>query len=63
MGLRLAEGLDLSRFEMLAGHPLSAEQIAYLAQHGLVETPGTGRLRVTPAGFPVLDAIVADLAA
>ncbi len=63
MGLRLAEGIDLSRFEMLAGHPLSAAQIANLARHGLVETPGTGRLRVTPAGFPVLNAIVADLAA
>jgi putative oxygen-independent coproporphyrinogen III oxidase len=63
MGLRLAEGIDLSRFEMLAGHPLSAERIAYLAQHGLVETPGAGRLRVTATGFPVLDAVIADLAA
>ena len=63
MGLRLAEGIDLDRFERLAGHPLSAEQIADLTQHGLVETPGAGRLRVTTTGFPVLDAVVADLAA
>src|SRR5258708_3005934 len=63
MGLRLAEGIDLSRFEMLAGRPPSAEQIAYLAQHGLVETPNKGRLRVTATGFPVLDAVVANLAA
>src|SRR5262249_38776397 len=63
MGLRLAEGIDLDRFEILAGRPLPAEQIAYLAQHGLVETPRAGRLRVTAAGFPVLDAVVADLAA
>ena len=63
MGLRLAEGIDLNRFEMLAGHPLSAEQIAHLAQHGFVETPGAGRLRVTAAGFPILNAVVADLAA
>jgi putative oxygen-independent coproporphyrinogen III oxidase len=63
MGLRLAEGIDLGRFERLAGHPLSAQRIAYLAQHGLVETPGAGRLRATTAGFPVLDAVVADLAA
>jgi len=48
---------------MLAGHPLSADQIAYLTRHGLVETPHAGRLRVTTAGFPVLDAVVADLAA
>jgi putative oxygen-independent coproporphyrinogen III oxidase len=63
MGLRLAEGIDLNRFEILAGRPPSAEQIAYLAQHGLVETPNKGRLRVTATGFPVLDAVVANLAA
>ena len=33
------------------------------AMHGLVETTPHGRLRVTAAGFPLLDAIVADLAA
>jgi len=63
MGLRLTEGIDLGRFNALAGSPLAPEQIADLARHGLIETTGTGRLRVTPAGFPVLDAIVADLAA
>jgi putative oxygen-independent coproporphyrinogen III oxidase len=63
MGLRLTEGIDLDRFERLAGSPLSAGQIAHLARHGLVETTGAGRLRVTPAGFPVLNAVVADLAA
>jgi oxygen-independent coproporphyrinogen-3 oxidase len=63
MGLRLAEGIDLARFAALSGAPLAFEQIADLAQHGLIETTGTGRLRVTPAGFPILDAIVADLAA
>jgi putative oxygen-independent coproporphyrinogen III oxidase len=62
MGLRLVEGIDLSRFQGLAGRPLGAEQIAHLAQHGLIET-GAGRLRVTATGFPVLDAVVADLAA
>jgi putative oxygen-independent coproporphyrinogen III oxidase len=63
MGLRLAEGIDLERFGALAGAPLAFEQISTLAQHGLVETTRSGRLRVTAAGFPVLDAIVADLAA
>jgi oxygen-independent coproporphyrinogen-3 oxidase len=62
MGLRLVEGIDLNRFQGLAGRPLAAGQIAHLAQHGLVETPGASRLRVTAAGFPVLDAVVADLA-
>jgi hypothetical protein len=34
-----------------------------LAAHGFVERDGNGSLRVTPSGFPVLDAVVADLAA
>ena len=34
-----------------------------LAAHGLIESDGHGFLRVTKAGFPVLDAVVADLAA
>jgi oxygen-independent coproporphyrinogen-3 oxidase len=63
MGLRLAEGIDLARFAALAGAPLAHKQIADLAMHGLVETTPDGRLRVTAAGFPLLDAIVADLAA
>ena len=63
MGLRLTEGIDLNRFETLAGGPLATEQIAHLARHGLIETTAGGRLRVTPAGFPVLDAVVGDLAA
>ena len=63
MGLRLTEGIDLERFETLAGGPLASGQIAHLAQHGLIETTAAGRLRVTPAGFPLLDAVVADLAA
>jgi putative oxygen-independent coproporphyrinogen III oxidase len=63
MGLRLAEGIDLARFTALAGCPLAEKQIAELITHGLVETTPDGRLRVTAAGFPLLDAIVADLAA
>jgi oxygen-independent coproporphyrinogen-3 oxidase len=63
MGLRLAEGIDLARFAALAGGPLAEKQIAELTTHGLVETTPDGRLRVTADGFPLLDAIVADLAA
>ena len=63
MGLRLAEGIDLKRFAEFAGTPLAPEQITDLVHHGLIETTVDGRLRVTAAGFPVLDAIVADLAA
>jgi putative oxygen-independent coproporphyrinogen III oxidase len=63
MGLRLAEGIDPKRYTRLAGKPLDARRIARLREQGAVETTANGRLRVTLAGFPVLDAVVADLAA
>ncbi|HXQ82651.1 MAG TPA: radical SAM family heme chaperone HemW [Xanthobacteraceae bacterium] len=63
MGLRLAEGIDIARYAELAGRPLDPARIATLHEHGLVETTERGRLRVTLPGFPVLDAVVADLAA
>ncbi len=63
MGLRLAEGIDPSRYQALAGRALDPERIAMLKAIGFVESDGDGCLRVTPAGFPVLDAVVADLAA
>jgi len=63
MGLRLAEGIDPQRYAELAGRPLDLERIAALTGHGFVETTTDGRLRVTRSGFPVLDAVVADLAA
>ncbi|HWF97032.1 MAG TPA: coproporphyrinogen III oxidase, partial [Xanthobacteraceae bacterium] len=42
---------------------LDPRRLAILNQEGAVEITAAGRLRVTPAGFPVLDAVVADLAA
>jgi putative oxygen-independent coproporphyrinogen III oxidase len=63
MGLRLAEGIDPARYAALAGRPLDPARIQTLAAQGFVESDSTGYLRVTPAGFPVLDAVVADLAA
>jgi oxygen-independent coproporphyrinogen-3 oxidase len=63
MGLRLREGIDPKRFERLAGRGFDRSRIADLTREGLIEICGDGRLRVAPAGFPVLDAIVADLAA
>ena len=63
MGLRLAEGIDPARYAELAGRALDPARIAALREHGLVETTSTGRLRVSMPGFPVLDAVVADLAA
>lgn len=63
MGLRLAEGIDPARYAALAGRSLDADRIAALCENGLVETTAAGRLRVSMPGFPVLDAVVADLAA
>jgi len=62
MGLRLAEGIDLVRYEAMSGRPLSSRRIAVLQGEGLVESIGNSRLRATPTGMIVLDALVADLA-
>ena len=63
MGLRLVEGIDPRRYAALAGRPLNPRRIALLREEGAIVVDGDGRLRVTQAGFPVLDAVVADLAA
>jgi oxygen-independent coproporphyrinogen-3 oxidase len=62
MGLRLVEGIDLARFEDLSGRGLAPERLSILQSEGLVEPVGNARLRATPAGMMVLDALVADLA-
>jgi oxygen-independent coproporphyrinogen-3 oxidase len=62
MGLRLAEGIELSRYEALAGRPLASIRVSNLQQEGLLAPVGNSRLRATPAGMIVLDAVVADLA-
>ena len=63
MGLRLAEGIDPLRYTALSGRPLDPRRVAILHEEGAVETTADGRLRVTQSGFPLLDAVVADLAA
>jgi putative oxygen-independent coproporphyrinogen III oxidase len=62
MGLRLAEGIDLVRYEQLSGRELEQARIAVLQDEKLVAPIGNHRLRATPAGMIVLDALVADLA-
>ena len=63
MGLRLAEGIDPARYSALSGRALNPKRISILREQGAVETTADGRLRVTQSGFPLLDAVVADLAA
>ncbi|WP_159730643.1 radical SAM family heme chaperone HemW [Methylosinus sp. Ce-a6] len=63
MGLRLREGIDPARYFALTGKKLSQSRVAELIGDGLVELTRDNRLRVSSEGFPVLDAVVADLAA
>jgi oxygen-independent coproporphyrinogen-3 oxidase len=63
MGLRLAEGIDPKRYASLSGRALDPNRIAILRDEGAIIVEADGRLRVTKDGFPVLDAVVADLAA
>jgi putative oxygen-independent coproporphyrinogen III oxidase len=62
MGLRLAEGIDLDRYEKLAGNALSPERMGILQDEGLIASIGNSRLRATPEGMAVLNAVIADLA-
>jgi putative oxygen-independent coproporphyrinogen III oxidase len=62
MGLRLREGVDLGRWQALSGRRLDAERVDFLIGRGMIETMGKDRIRCTPQGMLVLDAVVADLA-
>ena len=63
MGLRLAEGIDPQRYKALSGRDLDPRRIALLKAEGAITVDASGWLRVTMDGFPLLDAVVADLAA
>jgi oxygen-independent coproporphyrinogen-3 oxidase len=62
MGLRLPEGVDLARVDALAGGaaPIDQRALGGLRDQGLVVSEN-GRLRVTDAGMPVLEAILREL--
>lgn len=63
MGLRLREGIDPARYRAFAGRGFEERRIADLIAHDMVEILPDGRIRATPGGCFVLDAVVADLAA
>ncbi len=52
MGLRLAEGIDIARFQALAGRSLDPARIAMLHEHGLVETTPTDGCASPCPAFP-----------
>ena len=62
MSLRLAEGLDLARFEAIAGRPLAAATIDRLAALDLLMVRG-GRLIASVSGRMVLNGILRELSA
>lgn len=64
MGLRLREGVDLSRIAALAGGsaPVDAERVGRLVAQGLLARDGA-RLAATPAGMPVLEAMLREIVA
>ncbi len=62
MSLRLAEGMQISRYEAMAGQPLRPAALDSLHDLGFV-TRVADRLMVTKTGRPVLNAILRELAA
>ncbi len=63
MGLRLREGIDPKRYALLSGRKFDPSRTQDLIGYGFIEVLENGNIRVTERGFPVLDAVVADLAA
>ncbi|KQM87612.1 coproporphyrinogen III oxidase [Sphingomonas sp. Leaf23] len=65
MGLRMREGVDLARIATLGARPIDAvvraDAVALLARQGLLVREGD-RLALTPAGIPVLDAVLREIA-
>lgn len=62
MGLRLSEGLDIDRYELLAQAQLPERKLSDLIEIGMVTVDG-GKLRATREGRVVLNSVIAALAA
>ncbi|MNW18549.1 coproporphyrinogen III oxidase [compost metagenome] len=52
----------MARWQTLSGRDPDPEREQFLIDHGFIERLGNSRLRCTPAGMLILDAVVADLA-
>lgn len=61
MGLRVSEGIDLARYESLAGRALDQTRIDGLAALGLVDQSGRS-LKATAKGRRLLNAVIGELA-
>ena len=60
MGLRLSEGVSLSRYEKISRRKIDPDQLAQLERNGLVSRAGD-RLAATPQGALVLNRLIAEL--
>ena len=61
MGLRLAEGVNLDRQDLDLNSIIDFGAVSGLIAHGLLARTGN-RLQATPAGTPVLNAVLAQIA-
>ena len=62
MGLRLREGIEMPRYQALAGKGFDTDRLSFLQAEGFVEPIGNSRIRATPSGMAVLNTLVAELA-
>ncbi|ASM73958.1 MULTISPECIES: radical SAM family heme chaperone HemW [Roseobacteraceae] len=62
MGLRLSEGVDLSRFETLSGRSVAIDTLKNLSELGLLDQRGQ-RIFVTEQGVSVLNGVLRELLA
>jgi oxygen-independent coproporphyrinogen-3 oxidase len=60
MGMRLNEGIDMERFQSIAGQPLNQEKLDFLRSIGIVDW-NDRRLWTTPSGRLVLNTVVENL--
>jgi putative oxygen-independent coproporphyrinogen III oxidase len=61
MGLRLNEGIDVARYEGMSGRTFNSTRLSTLQDEGLVEFIGNSKLRATPKGMILLDAVLVEL--
>ncbi|RCL00153.1 MAG: oxygen-independent coproporphyrinogen III oxidase [Candidatus Tokpelaia sp. JSC188] len=61
MGLRLCEGLDIDRYQLITAKPLPKNRIVELQEQGLIEITDNTRLRATAKGQILLDYIIRSL--
>ena len=60
MSMRLSEGMDIARYEALAGVPFDPGKVAHLSELGLVRVE-SGRLIATVEGRMVLNGVLREL--